>query len=172
MELSRQGYWSVVPWPPPADLPNPGNNPRSSRWQASSLLSERPQALISGTLNMKLKITAPITTHPHFMYLVYLFFRILENKGSSTLGYILTWANTRQGKLAINDTHTVFQLWNGKRICTSVFHWNFFPITGGHHYELKPVGRSLLDPFSSFFCCIHSQLPDMLIVKLIAWAWL
>ena len=111
MELSRQEYWSGVPCPPPGDRPdpgkiNPGINPGSSRLQANSLSSELPEAVISSTLKMKLKITAPVTTHPHLMYLVYLFFRILKNKESSTLDYILTCTNTRQGKLAINDTQT------------------------------------------------------------------
>ena len=29
MEFSRQEYWSVLPFPPPGDLPNPGIEPRS-----------------------------------------------------------------------------------------------------------------------------------------------
>ena len=34
MELSRQGYWSGVPFPSPRDLPNPGIKPQSSALQA------------------------------------------------------------------------------------------------------------------------------------------
>ena len=30
MGLSRQEYWSVLPHPPPGDLPNPGIKPTSS----------------------------------------------------------------------------------------------------------------------------------------------
>ena len=29
MELSRQEYWSGLPFPPPADLPDPGMEPES-----------------------------------------------------------------------------------------------------------------------------------------------
>ena len=40
----RQEYWSEVPCPPPADLPNPGIKPKSPALQADSLLSEPPIA--------------------------------------------------------------------------------------------------------------------------------
>ena len=33
MGLSKQEYWSGLPCPPPGDLPNPGNEPRSSTLQ-------------------------------------------------------------------------------------------------------------------------------------------
>ena len=39
---SRQEYWSVLPFPSPEDLPNPGIEPRSPALQADSLLSEPP----------------------------------------------------------------------------------------------------------------------------------
>ena len=42
MELSRQEYWSRLPFPTPGDLPNPGIEPLSSALQADSLLSEPP----------------------------------------------------------------------------------------------------------------------------------
>ena len=43
MEFSRQDYWSGLPCPPPpADLPNPGTEPRSPALQADSLLTEPP----------------------------------------------------------------------------------------------------------------------------------
>ena len=42
MEFSRQEYWSRLPCPPPGDLPNPGTEPRSPKWQANSLPSEPP----------------------------------------------------------------------------------------------------------------------------------
>src|SRR5574341_1194318 len=41
MEISRQEYWSGLPYPPPGDLPNLGIEPRSAL-QANSLLSEPP----------------------------------------------------------------------------------------------------------------------------------
>ena len=40
MELSRQEYWSGLPFPPPGDLPDPGTEPRLLQllhWQADSL---------------------------------------------------------------------------------------------------------------------------------------
>ena len=42
MGLSRQEYWSGLPYLPPGDLPNPGIEPRSPALQADSLLSEPP----------------------------------------------------------------------------------------------------------------------------------
>ena len=42
MEFSRQEYWSVLPLPPPGDLPNPGIEPGSQTLQADFLLSEPP----------------------------------------------------------------------------------------------------------------------------------
>ena len=42
MGFSRQDYWSVWPFPPPGDLPNPGIEPGSLALQADSLPSEPP----------------------------------------------------------------------------------------------------------------------------------
>ena len=42
MELSRQDYWSGLPFSPPGDLPNPGTEPKSPALQADSLLSQPP----------------------------------------------------------------------------------------------------------------------------------
>ena len=42
MEVSRQEYWSGMPFPSPGDLPNPGIEPRSPTLQADSLPSEPP----------------------------------------------------------------------------------------------------------------------------------
>ena len=42
MEISRQEYWSGVPFPSPGDLPNPGIKPGSPALQADALLSEPP----------------------------------------------------------------------------------------------------------------------------------
>ena len=38
--FSRPEYWSVLPCPPPGDLPNPGIEPRCSTLQVDSLPSE------------------------------------------------------------------------------------------------------------------------------------
>ena len=40
MELSRQEYWSRLPFPPPEDLPDPRTEHWSPALQADSLLSE------------------------------------------------------------------------------------------------------------------------------------
>ena len=42
MGLSKQEYWSGLPFPPPGNLPHPGIKPRSPALQADSLLSEPP----------------------------------------------------------------------------------------------------------------------------------
>ena len=42
LEFSRQEYWSGLPCPPPADLPDPGIEPRSPVLQADSLPTEPP----------------------------------------------------------------------------------------------------------------------------------
>ena len=42
MRFSRQEYWSGLPFPSPADLPNPGIEPRSPGLQADALTSEPP----------------------------------------------------------------------------------------------------------------------------------
>ena len=39
MGLSRQEYWSGLPFPSPGDLPNPGIKPRSPALQADALTS-------------------------------------------------------------------------------------------------------------------------------------
>ena len=40
MELSRQEFWSGLPFPSPGDLPNPGTEPGSPALQADSLPTE------------------------------------------------------------------------------------------------------------------------------------
>ena len=42
MGFSRQEYWSVLPFPSPGDLPNPGIEPGSPAFQADALTSEPP----------------------------------------------------------------------------------------------------------------------------------
>ena len=42
MELSRQEYWSGLPFPSPEDVPDTGTEPGSPALQADSLLSEPP----------------------------------------------------------------------------------------------------------------------------------
>ena len=40
MGFSRQEYWSVLPFPSPGDIPDPGMEPRSPALQADTLTSE------------------------------------------------------------------------------------------------------------------------------------
>ena len=42
MGFSRQEYWSGLPFPSPADLPDPGIEPRSPALQTDALPSEPP----------------------------------------------------------------------------------------------------------------------------------
>ena len=42
MGVSRQEYWSGLPFPSPGDLPDPGIEPRSPALQADTLTSEPP----------------------------------------------------------------------------------------------------------------------------------
>ena len=49
MELSKQEYWSELPFPSPGDLPDPGIEPRSLALQADSLLSEHWECPIWAT---------------------------------------------------------------------------------------------------------------------------
>ena len=47
MEFPRQEYWSGLPFPSPADLPNPGIGPMSPALQVDSLIEpqEKPTRL-------------------------------------------------------------------------------------------------------------------------------
>ena len=42
MGFSKQEYWSVLPFPSPEDLPDPGIKPGSPTFQADALTSEPP----------------------------------------------------------------------------------------------------------------------------------
>ena len=56
MGFSRQEYWSGLPFPPPGDLPHPGNEPTSPALQAYSL-PLRPRG--SPSWNIGMILTAP-----------------------------------------------------------------------------------------------------------------
>ena len=47
--ISRQEYWSGLPFPSPGDLPDPGIEPRSPTLQADTLPSESPDKFIART---------------------------------------------------------------------------------------------------------------------------
>ena len=52
--FSRQEYWSGLPFPPPADLPNPGIEPGSPALRADTLTSEPPGKPIALTASTQL----------------------------------------------------------------------------------------------------------------------
>ena len=57
--VSRQEYWSGLPWPPPRDLPNPGIEPRSPILQVNSLPSAptgKPKNTGMGSLPLLLSL--------------------------------------------------------------------------------------------------------------------
>ena len=56
MGFSRQDYWSRLPFPPPGDLPNPGNKPRlpcllHCRWILYPLSHQGNQTLLKSVPN-------------------------------------------------------------------------------------------------------------------------
>ena len=55
MGLSRQEYWSGLPFPSPGNLPNPGIEPRSPALRADALLSEPPGKPKTSLNSLKLK---------------------------------------------------------------------------------------------------------------------
>ena len=61
MGFSRQEYWSGLPFPSPADLPDPGIKPRSPS-QADALTSEPP-----GKLTFKVRVLAILTSYSDFL---------------------------------------------------------------------------------------------------------
>ena len=59
MEFSRPEYWSVLPFPSPGDLPNPGMEPRSPTLQTDSLPAEpqgKPKNTGVGSLSLLQRI--------------------------------------------------------------------------------------------------------------------
>ena len=57
MGLSRQEYWSGLPFPSPGDLPNWGTEPGSPALQTDSLPSEQPGKPITGGTSGKEPVT-------------------------------------------------------------------------------------------------------------------
>ena len=53
MGVSRQEYWSGLPFPSPGDLPNPGIKPGSPALQADTLTSELPGKPNNGRVRLK-----------------------------------------------------------------------------------------------------------------------
>ena len=80
MGFSRQEYLSVLPCPPPGDLPNPGTEPRSPTLQADSLLSEPPGKSTAKRTSCKAE------KHPGSQR---------DAPGVSWVKSVSTWLNTR-----------------------------------------------------------------------------
>ena len=55
MGLSRQEYWSGLPFPSPGDLPDPGIKPRSPALEADTLTSEPPGKPKESILSLKIR---------------------------------------------------------------------------------------------------------------------
>ena len=56
VRFSRQEYWSELPFPSPADLPDPGIEPESPSLQADTLLSEPPGKPLLGGVFCKCQL--------------------------------------------------------------------------------------------------------------------
>ena len=85
MELSRQEYWSGLPFPSPGDLPNLGIEPGSPALQVDSLPFEPPGKLCNTPL---------ISLFPSYSYLCegILLFLSLYPLQALHLRYCLLWA--------------------------------------------------------------------------------
>ena len=76
MEISRQEYWSGLPFPPPGDLPKLGIEPRSLTLQVDSLPSEppgKPERQLAGfifSLNVQKSCTHTGITEEKFLDVV------------------------------------------------------------------------------------------------------
>ena len=58
MELSRQEYWSGLPYPPLGDLPDPGIEPVSPTLQTNSLPPEPSKKPILGHYSLDISVTS------------------------------------------------------------------------------------------------------------------
>ena len=69
--FSRQEYWSGLPCPPPGNLPNPGDEPRSSALQADSLPTKppgKPKNTEVGSLSLLQQIFLAQELNPGFLH--------------------------------------------------------------------------------------------------------
>ena len=64
METSRPEYWSGQPFPYPADLPNPGIEPRSPALQADSLPAKPQGKPLYKNGNAETEFLLPHTVSP------------------------------------------------------------------------------------------------------------
>ena len=87
MGFPRQEYWSRLPCPSPADLPNPGTEPGSPVLQVGSLPSEPPGKPITRKVN-----ATSLDPHVNLLRQVGQIFRSLpcrgRNRGSNELEFV------------------------------------------------------------------------------------
>ena len=115
MGFSWQEHWSGLPCPPPGDLPNPGNDPRSPTLHTDSLLSEppgKPPSLIM-FLSVSTKLCLSLFS-----------FLLLSNVMLQTLENVLFHAQGAQWIKCPHPTRTVCELSSVKvphetRVCAS-----------------------------------------------------
>ena len=115
MGFSWQEHWSGLPCPPPGDLPNPGNDPRSPTLHTDSLLSEppgKPPSLIM-FLSVSTKLCLSLFS-----------FLLLSNVMLRTLENVLFHAQGAQWIKCPHPTRTVCELSSVKvphetRVCAS-----------------------------------------------------
>ena len=70
--VTREEYWSGLPYPSPGDLPNPGIEPRSATLQADSLPAEpgNPKNTRVGSLSLLQGIFLTQGSNPHLLCLI------------------------------------------------------------------------------------------------------
>ena len=74
MEFPRQAYWSVLPFPYPGDLPDPGIEPASPALAGEFFTTEPPAKA------MKYYIYIYTHTHSHtyiYIYLILIFIKLI-----------------------------------------------------------------------------------------------
>ena len=88
MGFSRQQYWSGLPFPSPADLSNPGIEPRSPALQTDSLPSEPPgKSVYQASKKKKKKYHEPI-------YVIYLSLWLFQRKSFQLLKSLHLWGDS------------------------------------------------------------------------------
>ena len=122
MGFSRQEYWSGLPFPPPADLPDPGTEPGSPALQVDSLpteLSGKPFLSLHGDANLS-------------------YLKVQENRGRGTL-------ITRQQVLL----HLPPEL-KGRERKPPRLTWDLPSGFGAKHIPVLPRGLQLSQSWKSF----------------------
>ena len=105
MGFSRQGYWSVLPFPTPGDLPKPGIAPRSPVLQADSLPVEpqgKPKNTGVGSLSLFQWIFLTQGLNPGLLYCRQILYHLSQQE-SPDIGYnksLFDYLAGQQGRLS------------------------------------------------------------------------